>query len=89
MKLCRLAVVLGLVLGAAAGGKASLVAAVTKNLTKRVNAGQIVGEIAPIVGGGGGGRADMAQAGGKDPSRLSQALEKAEEIVKQGLAGDG
>ncbi|NQT18465.1 MAG: alanine--tRNA ligase [Planctomycetes bacterium] len=76
-----------MVLGGSAGGKASLVAAVTKDLTKRIKAGDIVAGIAPIVGGGGGGRPDMAQAGGKDPSRMSEALEKAEELVKEALQG--
>jgi len=74
-----------MVLGGGAGGKASLVAAVTKDLIERLNAGEIVADIAPMIGGGGGGRADMAQAGGKDPSRISEALKKAEELVKKGL----
>ena len=74
-----------LVLGSEAQGKASLVAAVTKNLTDRIQASSIIGEIAPIVGGGGGGRADMAQAGGRDPSRLPEALEKARELVRRSL----
>ena len=74
-----------LVLGSEQAGRVSLVAAVTKNLTDRVSATSIINSIAPIVGGGGGGRPDMAQAGGKDPSKLPEALEKAKEIVKKGL----
>ncbi|HUW34716.1 MAG TPA: alanine--tRNA ligase, partial [Planctomycetota bacterium] len=74
-----------LVLGSGLAGRVSLVAAVTKNLTDRVSATSIINGIAPIVGGGGGGRPDMAQAGGKDPSKLPEALEKAKEIVKKGL----
>ncbi len=67
--------------GSAVDGKVSLVAAVTKDLTKRVQAGRIVQEIARVVGGGGGGRPDLAQAGGKDPAKLDQALALVYEIV--------
>jgi len=70
-----------IVLGAAEGEKVSLVAGVTEDLTDRFNAGKIVGAIAPVVGGKGGGRPDMAQAGGKDPARLGEAIEKAREII--------
>jgi len=76
-----------MVLGGAKDDKASLVAAVTRNLTDRIHAGKLISEIAPIVGGGGGGRPDMAQAGGKEPSRIPEALKKAEELVRQALAG--
>lgn len=61
----------------------NLVATVSENLTRRFHAGNIIKELARVVGGGGGGRADFAQAGGKDPSKVSEALKKAEEIVKQ------
>jgi len=67
--------------GSAVDGKVSLVAAVTKDLTKRVQAGRIVQEVSKIVGGGGGGRPDLAQAGGKDPAKLDQALGLVYEIV--------
>jgi alanyl-tRNA synthetase len=50
-------------------GKVALVVSVTKDLTRAIQAGRIVKEIAPIVGGGGGGRPDFAEAGGKDPRR--------------------
>jgi alanyl-tRNA synthetase len=69
------------VLGGAEGDKVLLLAAVTKDLAGRVNAGAIVKEIAPIVGGRGGGRPDFAQAGGSDPSRLPQALERVFELI--------
>ena len=69
------------VLGGAEGDKVMLVAAVTKDLVGRVNAGAIVKEIAPIVGGRGGGRPDFAQAGGTDASKLPQALERALELI--------
>jgi alanyl-tRNA synthetase len=66
----------GIVLvGSVADGKVNLVAAVTKDLTKRFHAGKLVQEVARAVGGGGGGRPDLAQAGGKDPARLAAALE--------------
>ncbi|HSB42408.1 MAG TPA: alanine--tRNA ligase [Methylomirabilota bacterium] len=63
-----------IVLGGAVDGKVNLVAAVSKDLTKRFPAGRLVQEIARMVGGGGGGRPDLAQAGGKDPSRVDEAL---------------
>jgi alanyl-tRNA synthetase len=69
------------VLGGTDGEKVQLLAAVTKDLKGRVDAGAIIKQIAPIVGGGGGGRPDFAQAGGKDPSRLDEALARVHEIV--------
>ncbi len=63
-----------IVLGAAEGNKVILVAGVTKDLTKRVHAGKMVNEVASRIGGKGGGRPDMAQAGGNDPSKLDAAL---------------
>ena len=63
-------------------GKVMLLAGVTDDLIKKgVKAGDIVKEIAPIVGGGGGGRPDMAQAGGKDASKLPEALDKAKALI--------
>ncbi|MDM8524323.1 alanine--tRNA ligase [Desulfococcaceae bacterium HSG8] len=69
------------ILGSAAEGKALLIAGVTKDLTDRFHAGNIIRELASEVGGKGGGRPDMAQAGGTEPEKLDQALEKAYEIV--------
>ncbi len=74
------------VLGSEANGKALIIVIVTKDLEKRFHAGQMVKEIAAVVGGGGGGRPDMAQAGGSKPENLDQALEKAYEIIEK--AGD-
>ncbi|HYH43866.1 MAG TPA: DHHA1 domain-containing protein, partial [Burkholderiales bacterium] len=63
------------VLAAAKDGKVSLIAGVTADLTDRVKAGDLVNHVAQQVGGKGGGRADMAQAGGTDASKLPEALE--------------
>jgi alanyl-tRNA synthetase len=74
------------VLGQATDGKASLVARVTDDLTGRLNAGQIIREIAGLIGGKGGGRADMATGGGNEPEKLDQALEASYETVERMLA---
>jgi alanyl-tRNA synthetase len=58
-----------------------LLCLVTKDLTGRYHAGNIIKQIAPIVGGSGGGRPDMAQAGGTKPENLQHALDKLEQIV--------
>ena len=72
---------------AAEDGKVLLFAAVTNDLieTKGLKAGDIVKEIAPIVGGGGGGRPQMAQAGGKDPSMISESLAAAQKLIQEKL----
>jgi alanyl-tRNA synthetase len=72
------------VLGSAAGDKVLLVAIVTKDLTKKFHAGNIVKKVAGIVGGGGGGRPDMAQAGGSKPEKLDEAIEAVYGIVEEG-----
>jgi alanyl-tRNA synthetase len=69
------------VLGSTAGSKAILIVAVTKDLLDHYHAGNIVKDVAEVVGGSGGGRADMAQAGGNQPEKLDQALAKAYEVV--------
>jgi alanyl-tRNA synthetase len=63
-------------------GKAALLVAVTPDLVSRVKAGDIVKQIAPIIGGTGGGRPDLAQAGGRDASKLDEALAKVADLVK-------
>jgi alanyl-tRNA synthetase len=73
------------VIASAQDGKVALVVSVTKDLTDRLNAGRIVKEIAPIVGGGGGGRGDFAEAGGTDPSRLDEMLEASRAVVERML----
>ena len=69
-----------------AHGKVLLVAGVTADQTSRVKAGELVGIVAGMVGGKGGGRADFAQAGGSTCSTLSQALAGVEELVRKRLA---
>jgi alanyl-tRNA synthetase len=64
-------------------GKVQLVVAVTPDLTGRVKAGQIVKELAPIVGGGGGGRPDFAEAGGKQPEHIDQMLTAAPGVIQK------
>jgi alanyl-tRNA synthetase len=73
------------VLGQATDGKASLVARVTDDLVKRLNAGQIVKEVSQIVGGKGGGRADMATGGGSQTEKLDEALEASYSAVERML----
>ena len=63
-------------------GKLALVAGVTKDLTSRVQAGKVVGAVAKLVGGSGGGRPDLAEAGGKDVAALDAALARTPELVK-------
>jgi alanyl-tRNA synthetase len=78
---------LAVLVGSEADGKVNLIAGMTADLVKKgLHAGQWLKEIAPIVGGGGGGKADLAQAGGKDPSRLPEAMSKAVDVMK-GMAG--
>jgi alanyl-tRNA synthetase len=60
----------------------TMVASVTKDLTAKFHAGNIVKQVAPIVGGGGGGRPDFAQAGGKEPAKVDAAVDKVWQIVK-------
>jgi alanyl-tRNA synthetase len=70
------------VLGSATNGNVALIAAVTKDLTSRIQAGKIIGPVAQKVGGKGGGRPDIAEAGGKDPGALDAALEQTYGVVE-------
>jgi alanyl-tRNA synthetase len=73
---------------AEAQDKVILLAAMTDDVVaKGVSAGDVIKEIAPIVGGGGGGRPQMAQAGGKDPKKIKDAIKKAKELIKAKLSG--
>ena len=75
-----------IVLGAGDGDKANLLVAVTKDLTGRVQAGTLIKPLAEAVGGRGGGRPDLAQAGGSEPGRLDAALADAPRVLA-GLLG--
>jgi alanyl-tRNA synthetase len=73
------------VLGAAEDSKVALISAVTRDLQAKLHAGKIVQEIARQVGGSGGGRADLAEAGGKDVAALETALENVFSVVERML----
>ncbi len=74
-----------IVLGSVSDGKVSLVAAVSKDLTNRLDAGKIVKAAAAIVEGSGGGRKDLAEAGGKNPEKLDESLRAVPSIIEQML----
>ena len=74
------------VLASESDGKVQIVVSVTPDLTQRVKAGQIVKEIAPIVGGGGGGRPDFAEAGGKQPEKIDEMLKASEDVIRKLVA---
>jgi alanyl-tRNA synthetase len=71
------------VLASVGEANVNLVASVSKELTKRYHAGNIIKELAGIVGGGGGGRPEFAQAGGKEPAKIAAALKRAEELIRE------
>ncbi len=75
------------VLGMESGGKATLLAAVTDDLTGRIKAGDLVRELAAVVGGRGGGKPNLAQAGGPNAEKLDEALAKVPEQVRALIAG--
>jgi alanyl-tRNA synthetase len=77
------------VLGRRADGKASLIVRTSPDLSKRVPAGQVIKELAPIIGGRGGGKPDMAEGGGPEPQKLSEALEASYQIVERLLTQQG
>jgi alanyl-tRNA synthetase len=74
------------VLGSSQAGKPILIAAVTDDLVKRgLHAGNLIKQVARVVGGGGGGRPDLAQAGGKDASKLAEALDQVSVYIRENL----
>jgi alanyl-tRNA synthetase len=74
------------VLGRSSDGKVSLIVRTSADLTGKIPAGQVIKELAPIVGGRGGGKADMAEGGGNQPENLSTALQKSYEVVERLLS---
>jgi alanyl-tRNA synthetase len=74
------------VLGTVMNEKPMLIAAVTQDLIARgLKAGDLIKRVAKVVGGGGGGRPDMAQAGGKDASKLNESLDQVEGYIRENL----
>jgi len=73
------------VLASPGDGKVAVVVGVTPDLTRQVPACQVVKKLAPIVGGGGGGRPDFAEAGGKDASKVAEMLAQSRQVVEQML----
>jgi alanyl-tRNA synthetase len=71
------------VLGSGKPDQIAFVAGVTKDLVGKIKAGDIVKEVAKVTGGGGGGRPDMAQAGGKDASKVDEALQQVLPMVEK------
>ncbi|ORJ57700.1 alanine--tRNA ligase [Geothermobacter hydrogeniphilus] len=76
-----------LALGCEFNGKANLLVAVSKDLTDRLHAGQLIGKLAAGIGGRGGGRPDLAQAGGSEPAKLAATLEQTTTLIKEQLGG--
>ncbi len=74
------------VLGSVTDSKVTLLTAVTKDLIDRIPANTLIGKLAPIIGGKGGGKPDLAQAGGRDPEKLDQALESAQGALREMLS---
>jgi alanyl-tRNA synthetase len=74
------------VIGRANDGKASLIVRTSDDLTKKVPAGQVIKELAPIIGGRGGGKADMAEGGGSQPEKLGEALEASYSVIEKMLS---
>ena len=73
------------IIGRADEGKVGLIVRVSDDLTGKVKAGDIIREIAPIVGGKGGGKADMAEGGGTEPGKLSDAIDAAYGVIERML----
>ncbi len=74
-----------ILVGSVKNGTVSIVIMVTKDLTERFKANEIIREIAPVIGGGGGGRDDIAQAGGKNTEKLDEAIGKIYEVIEKRL----
>ena len=70
-------------LAAEEGGRVSLALGVTQDLTKQIKAGDLVREIAAVVGGKGGGRPDFAQAGGSEPAKIDEAFARLDALLAE------
>ena len=73
-------------LAAESDGRVALALGVTKDLVGRFKAGELIAEVAAVVGGKGGGRPDFAQAGGRDPAKIDEALARVVALVEEGAA---
>ncbi len=71
------------ILGTSQDAKVALIVMVTNDICKRIPAGQIIKKIAPLVGGGGGGKPELAEAGGRDPSKLADAIEQSYSMIER------
>ena len=71
-----------MLLAAEQEGKALILAAVTRDLTDKYSAGEIIKKLAPVIGGKGGGKSDMAQAGGSEPANIGKAIEELYRIIQ-------
>jgi len=74
------------VLGRSSDGKVSLIVRTSPDLVGKVPAGQVIKELAPIVGGRGGGKADMAEGGGSQPEKLNEALKQSYGVIERLLS---
>ena len=74
------------VLGRSNDGKASLIVRTSSDLTDKIPAGRVIKELAPIIGGKGGGKADMAEGGGNQPEKLADALEASYKVIERLLS---
>ncbi|MDQ3220403.1 MAG: DHHA1 domain-containing protein, partial [Acidobacteriota bacterium] len=75
------------VLGRTDDGKVSIIVRVSNDLTDKIQAGSIIKEIAPIIGGRGGGKSDMAEGGGSEPDKLQEAIEASYGVIDKMLSG--
>jgi alanyl-tRNA synthetase len=73
------------VIGRSTDGKASLIVRTSDDLTKKIPAGQVIKELAPIIGGKGGGKPDMAEGGGNQPEKLAEALAASYGVIERML----
>ena len=74
------------ILGRSGEGKVSLIVRTSADLAKKIPAGQVIKELAPIIGGRGGGKADMAEGGGSQPDKLSEALQASYGVIEKMLS---